>query len=84
MYERLFASQGSDDVLHFDSIAKIAISKGGTLNRPKLKALIHVFRPARDGTLTMIDFLKSTDCRLQGISSSTGVNRELCYHSQGL
>jgi hypothetical protein len=61
VYERLFASQDSDDVLHFDSIAKLAIGKGGTLNRPKLKALIRLFRPARDGKLTMIDFLKSTD-----------------------
>ncbi len=61
MYERLFARQGSDDVLHFDSIAEIAVCKDGTLNRPKLKALVRMFRPARDGELTMIDFLKSVD-----------------------
>jgi hypothetical protein len=61
VYERLFARQGSDDVLHFDSIAEIAVCKDGTLNRPKLKALVRMFRPARDGELTMIDFLKSVD-----------------------
>ena len=61
MYERLFVRQGSDNVLHFDSIAEIAISKDGTLNHPKLKALVRMFRPARDGKLTMIDFLKSVD-----------------------
>lgn len=61
MYERLFVRQGSGDVLHFDSIAEIATSKDGTMNRPKLKALIRMFRPARDGKLTMLDFLKSVD-----------------------
>ena len=61
VYKELFVRQGSGDVLQFDSIAEIAVSKDGTLDRPKLKALVRIFRPARDGDLTMIDFLKSVD-----------------------
>ena len=61
VYEQLFDLQGSGNVLHFDSIADIAVGKDGTLDRPKLKALVRIFRPARDGDLSMIDFLKSID-----------------------
>jgi hypothetical protein len=61
VYKQLFDREGSGDVLHFDSIAEIAVKKDGTLNRPKLKALVRIFRPTRDGELTMIDFLKSVD-----------------------
>lgn len=61
VYQRLIARQGSEDVLHFDSIAEITVCKDGTLNHQKLKEFVRLFRPNRQGILTVIDFLKSID-----------------------
>lgn len=61
VYERLFVRQDEGDVLHFDVIAEIAVSKDGTLNQTKLKELVRLFRPTRNGELSMIDFIKSID-----------------------
>jgi len=61
VYERLLLRQDSGEVLHFNSIAQIAVNKDDTVNKAKLKELIHLFRPSRDGELTMIDFIKSID-----------------------
>ena len=61
VYERLLHREGSGEVLHFNSIAQIAIRKDGSVNKEKLKELVHLFRPSRDGELTMIDFIKSID-----------------------
>jgi len=61
VYERLLLRQDSGEVLHFNSIAQIAVNKDDTVNKTKLKELIHLFRPSRDGELTMIDFIKSID-----------------------
>jgi hypothetical protein len=61
VYERLLRRQGSGDNLHFNTIAKIAVNKDGTINKEKLKELVRLFRPSREGELTMIDFVKSTD-----------------------
>jgi len=61
MYERLLLRQGSGDVLSFNTIAKIAVNRDGTMNTQKIKQLIRLFRPSRSGELTPLDFLKSID-----------------------
>ena len=58
VYHRLV---GSYQVLHFDAIASLAVRRNGDLDEDKLRALIKLFRPERDGTLTLVDFAKSID-----------------------
>jgi hypothetical protein len=58
VYHRLM---GSDQILNFDAIASLAVRRNGDLDEVKLKTLIKLFRPERDGTLTLVDFAKSVD-----------------------
>jgi Ca2+-binding EF-hand superfamily protein len=51
----------SNGVLTFDTLAMVAIDEYGNLNEDKIRELIRVFRPDREGNLTLIDFAKSID-----------------------
>ncbi|CAJ1957662.1 unnamed protein product [Cylindrotheca closterium] len=54
-------SEGETDV-EFETIASsLAVRDGGYLNPERVKNLIRVFRPNRDGTLSVLDFVKSVD-----------------------
>lgn len=74
VYKRLLQRQGdSDAVLDFDTIALLATTEDGDIDKDKMKELIRLFRPERDGTLTMVDFVKSVDAvykRLRLLSAS--------------
>lgn len=74
VYKRLLLRQGDDIVvLDFDTIALLATTDDGDIDRDKMKDLIRLFRPERDGTLTMVDFVKSVDAvykRLRLLSAS--------------
>ena len=49
-------------VLQFETLALIALnSDGKTVNQQKAKDLVKVFRPSREGRLTMVDWIKSVD-----------------------
>jgi hypothetical protein len=61
VYERLLLRQPSGEVLHFNVIAELAINRDGSINNDKMKELVRIFRPDREGNLTQIDFLKSVD-----------------------
>ena len=73
VYNRLLLTQrdfkydeGEEDddrafVLNFETLASIAIQKDGSINQAKTKDLIKVFRPNRDGSLTLLDFVRSID-----------------------
>ncbi|KAL3920538.1 MAG: hypothetical protein SGILL_003213 [Bacillariaceae sp.] len=50
-----------DSTLHFNILGLTALRRDGTLDQEKLKSLIKVFRPGRDGRLTLFDFVKSVD-----------------------
>ncbi|GKY98944.1 hypothetical protein MPSEU_000850200 [Mayamaea pseudoterrestris] len=58
LYKRL---AGKEDMLRFDLIASLAIDRNGDMDEEKLKALIKLFRPERDGTLSLLDCAKSID-----------------------
>jgi hypothetical protein len=47
--------------LTFDVLALLAVRRQGDLDEQKLKALIKLFRPDREGNLTLLDFAKSVD-----------------------
>ena len=58
VYKRLL---GKDQMLRFDLIASLAINRNGEMDEEKLKALIKLFRPDRDGSLGLVDFARSID-----------------------
>lgn len=64
IYEMLLMDESStnlDGKLHFDVIASLAVNNDGTLDGDKIKDLIRTFRPNRDGTMSILDFVRSVD-----------------------
>lgn len=58
---RLVSNTPDDKVLHFETIAVLATTDDGDVDKEKTKELIRLFRPNRDGTLSMLDFVRSVD-----------------------
>jgi len=56
----LLSSPGAS-VLSFDIIALLAVQRSGDLDEEKLRYLIKLFRPDREGNLSLLDFVKSID-----------------------
>lgn len=54
-------SSPDDSTLSFNTIALIAVNNDGSLNEAKLKELVKLMRPDREGHLTLLDFCKSVD-----------------------
>jgi hypothetical protein len=61
VYNRLMLHTPDLAVLQFDTLALIALDKNGEIDEKKARRLIRLFRPARDGSLTALDFVKSCD-----------------------
>ena len=47
--------------MNFDVIALLGVDQKGDLDQEKIKDLIRLFRPDRDGTISLLDFVKSID-----------------------
>jgi len=76
----LLLRQPEEGVLDFDTIALLATTDDGDIDCDKMKELIRLFRPERDGTLTMIDFVKSVDAvykRLRLLSATINNRRQI-------
>jgi hypothetical protein len=61
VYEKLLACQSEQDILEFETLYGIAIDGQGKLDRTKVKQLIQVVRPDRQGNLSVLDWCKSCD-----------------------
>lgn len=62
VYERLMLKNRTvNGKLHFDTIAVLAVQRGGGLDQERAKELIRTFRPDRDGGISMVDFVRSVD-----------------------
>ena len=61
VYTRLLGATPDETVLNFDVLALLAIDQEGALDEGKLKEVVRLFRPHRDGTLSALDFVKSVD-----------------------
>lgn len=61
VYQRLLKASPNGDVLHFETIARLALREDSSIDQLKAKALVKLFRPGREGELTMLDFVKSID-----------------------
>jgi hypothetical protein len=64
LYGKLLKRQNksdSRDVLNFETLGAIALGTDSTLDQAKLKKLSRVFRPGRNGELSVLDWCKSCD-----------------------
>jgi hypothetical protein len=61
VYNRLLMRTPGDTSIQFETMALIALDDAGRIDQQKAKDLVKVFRPDRDGVLTLLDFVKSTD-----------------------
>jgi hypothetical protein len=50
VYRRLLLSTPELETLNFDVLAQVAMAQDGSLDQEKLKQMIRIFRPDRDGT----------------------------------
>jgi len=96
VYSRLMMRSPADPVLHFEAvIAYLAVDKNGSVVHEKARDLVKLFRPDRQGILTMLEFVKSIDSVYKelrllqaSIENSTQIDRKypsigflhlLCY-----
>lgn len=61
VYERLLSNSPGSKLLDFETIAVLAMTEDGNVDQEKLKELLRLFRPDREGKLTMVDFVRSID-----------------------
>lgn len=60
VFNRLLLAKGGK-VVEFETLALTALLDDGTVDQEKAKQLVKVFRPDRDGCLSILDFVKSVD-----------------------
>jgi hypothetical protein len=60
-YGRLLAATPGETNMNFETLGLLAVRDNGEIDQEKARDLVKVFRPRRDGILTMLDFVKSTD-----------------------
>jgi hypothetical protein len=61
VYGRLMLGTPSASVLPFETIALLALTVTSEIDQQKAKDLVKLFRPDRQGYLTVLDFVKSVD-----------------------
>lgn len=63
VYSKLIRQPGGmeNEMLRFETLALIAASLNGEIDQTKAKDLMRVFRPDRQGNLSVLDFVKSVD-----------------------
>lgn len=61
VYSRLMMESRDEPCLKFETLALIALDGKGVIDQSKAKEILKLFRPDRDGNLTMLDFVKSVD-----------------------
>ena len=54
LFSRLTKTEENKDVIRFETIAALAVGADSNLDRAKLTLLVHIFRPARNGELTLL------------------------------
>ena len=69
-----------DPTLHFNILGLVALERDGSLNVDKLRSLMKLFRPGRDGRLSLIDFVKSVVCSCEMLDRSDLMKSILFSH----
>jgi small-conductance mechanosensitive channel len=66
-YRLLSNDKDGDYTLRFDTLALLAVQADGNLDEAKLTELVRLFRPNREGILSLVDFAKSIDAVYKNI-----------------
>jgi hypothetical protein len=61
VFQRLLLRLKDSETLNFEVLALLGVQADGSLDQQKLVEMIKLFRPDRDGTLSILDFVKSVD-----------------------
>jgi hypothetical protein len=72
----------SEHVLPFSIVSVLATNANGDFMDAKIKSLIRLFRPDREGDLSRLDFVRSIDTvykQLRLLRASIGNSGETCY-----
>jgi hypothetical protein len=51
----------NEEIVNFDIFRPLAEDENGDLDRKRMRHLVKLFRPSREGALSKLDFLKSVD-----------------------
>jgi len=57
----LLKTSDAESLVPFETLAGVAMDRRGKLDMEKVKKLIKVFRPERDGSLSLLEFVRSVD-----------------------
>ena len=61
VFKRLLRKDPDSSVIHFTTIASLAVDEKGDFVKEKGRSLMHLFRPDRDGNITMLNFIQACD-----------------------
>jgi hypothetical protein len=61
VYERLMLGTPSETILPFETLALLTLTDTSEIDEDMAKDLVKLFRPDREGYLTLLDFVKSVD-----------------------
>jgi hypothetical protein len=61
VFERLRMKHPESDVVKFETLLAIAVNDDGTVDRGKAKSLKKMFKPNRNGDISLLDFVKATN-----------------------
>ena len=61
MRQNAMGIEKPDDILDFRLLSEIAVNKDGETDEEKVKGLIRLLRPNRNGDVSLIDFVQSVD-----------------------
>jgi hypothetical protein len=61
VYRCLLLSKPDSTELHFETLTALAMTDDKTLDEARVKELVRVFRPDREGKLSILDFVRSVD-----------------------
>jgi hypothetical protein len=81
VYDRLMISASDCPALPFSLLSILAMDEKGELVEAKIKSLIRLFRPDREGRLSRLDFVKSIDTvykQLRLLRASIANSGEIC------
>jgi hypothetical protein len=59
VFNRLLTKTPESDKLKFETLLVVALNDDGTLDRGKVKSLKKLFRPTRNGDITLLDFIRA-------------------------
>jgi hypothetical protein len=58
VFNRLLMKTPESDKLKFETLLVVALNEDGTLDRGKVKTLKRLFKPSRNGDITLLDFIR--------------------------